>query len=157
MPVLHQLWPACEARRTLAFAYWREVPMRVTGAEKLHAPAEVVWAALADRDVLVRAIPGIEQLDVTGNGRGEFTVTTAIAAVSGTYAGAAVIQHADAPSALGLHVSAAGGRGTIQAGAVLRPASGPGDWTENRHQAAAHRSRTIPGTGQSMQACIPMT
>src|SRR5260370_19066841 len=123
MPVLHQLWPAGEARRTLAFAYRREVPMRVTGAETLHAPAEVVWAALADREVLVRAIPGIEQLDVTGNGRGEFTVTTAIAAVSGTYAGAAVIQHADAPNVLGLHVPAPVARETIAPDAVVLLAS----------------------------------
>src|SRR5260221_13975264 len=126
--------------------------MRVTGAETLHAPAEVVWAALADRDVLVRAIPGIEQLDVTGNGRGEFTVTTAIAAVSGTYAGAAVIQHADAPNVLGLHVSAAGARGTIGADAVGRLASGDGGPAEVRYEADAEVAGPSAGKRQRKMA-----
>ena len=128
--------------------------MRVTGTETLHARAEVVWAALADRDVLIRAIPGIEQLDVTGNGRGEFTVTTAIAAVSGTYAGAAVIQHADAPNVLGLHVSAAGARGTIGADVVVRLAPAADGATEVSYEADAEAAGPIAGIGQRMLASI---
>ena len=128
--------------------------MRVSGAGTLHAPAEVVRAALADRDVLVRAIPGIERLDVAGHGRCEFTMTTAVAAVSGTYAGAAVIQHADAPNVLGLHVSAAGARGTIGADVVVRLAPAADGATEVSYEADAEVAGPIAGIGQRMLASI---
>jgi uncharacterized protein len=128
--------------------------MRVSGAGTLHAQAEVVRAALADRDVLVRAIPGIERLDVTGNGRCEFTMTTAIAAVSGTYVGAAVVRQAGTPGALGLHVSAAGARGTIRADVVMRLAPAADGATEVSYEADAEVAGPIAGIGQRMLASI---
>jgi len=128
--------------------------MRVSGAGTLHAPAEVVRAALADRDVLVRAIPGIERLDVAGHGRCEFTMTTAIAAVSGTYVGAAVVRQADTPSVLGLHVSAAGARGTIRADVVMRLAPAADGATEVSYEADAEVAGPIAGIGQRMLASI---
>jgi carbon monoxide dehydrogenase subunit G len=128
--------------------------MRVSGAGTLHAPAEVVRAALTDRDVLVRAIPGIERLDVTGSGRWEFTMTTAIAAVRGTYVGAAAVRQADAPSVLGLHVSAAGARGTIRADVVMRLAQAADGTTEVSYEADAEVAGPIAGIGQRMLASI---
>src|ERR1017187_3615176 len=52
---------ACDPRQTR----WapREADMRVTGAATLAAPAGTVRAALGDRDLLARAIPGCERLD----------------------------------------------------------------------------------------------
>jgi carbon monoxide dehydrogenase subunit G len=128
--------------------------MRVSGAGTLHAPAEVVWAALADRDVLVRAIPGIERLDVSGKGRLEFTITAAIAAVSGTYAGEAAVQHADPPGVLELHISAAGARGTISADVVVRLAPAADAATEVSYEADAEVAGPIAGIGQLMLASI---
>ncbi len=75
--------------------------MRVTGTATLAAPAGAVRAALRDRDLLVRAIPGCERLDVTGTGRGRLTVTTAIAAVSGTYTGEVAIIERPEPGLAG--------------------------------------------------------
>jgi carbon monoxide dehydrogenase subunit G len=138
----------------LAFAYRREVPMKVSGAGTLHAPAEVVWAALADRDVLVRVIPGIERLDVTGSGRLEFTITAAIAAVSGTYVGEAAVRTADPPSVLGLHISAAGARGTISADAVVRLAPAADAATEVGYEVDAEVRGPIAGIGQLMLVSI---
>jgi uncharacterized protein len=128
--------------------------MKVSGAGTLHAPAEVVWAALADRDVLVRVIPGIERLDVTGSGRLEFTITAAIAAVSGTYVGEAAVRTADPPSVLGLHISAAGARGTISADAVVRLAPAADAATEVGYEVDAEVRGPIAGIGQMMLASI---
>ena len=128
--------------------------MRVSGAGTLHAPPEVVWAALADRDVLVRAIPGIERLEVSGSGGLEFTITAAIAAVSGTYAGEAAVRQADQPSVLRLHISAAGARGTISADVVVRLAQAADAATEVIYEADAEVSGPIARIGQLMLASI---
>jgi len=128
--------------------------MKVSGAGTLHAPAEVVWAALADRDVLVRVIPGIERLDVSGSGRLKFTITAAIAAVSGTYVGEAAVRQADPPSALGLHLSAAGARGTITADAIVRLAPAADAATEVGYEVDAEVRGPIAGIGQLMLASI---
>ena len=42
--------------------------MKISGAATLHAPADQVWTALNDPAVLVRTIPGCEQLEATGAG-----------------------------------------------------------------------------------------
>jgi uncharacterized protein len=128
--------------------------MRVSGAGIVHAPGEAVWAALAERDVLVRAIPGIKRLDVTGNGRCEFTITIAIATVSGTYGGAAVVRHGDAPSVLGLQVSAAGARGTVSADVVVRLAPAGEGATEVSYEADAEVAGPLAGIGQRILASI---
>jgi uncharacterized protein len=130
--------------------------MRVSGAGTVHVPAEAVWAALAERDVLVRAIPGIERLDVTGNGRCEFTIAIAIAAVSGTYGGTAAVRHADAPSVLGLHVSAAGARGTVSADVEVRLTPACDGATQVSCEADAEVAGSIAGIGQRMLASIAL-
>jgi carbon monoxide dehydrogenase subunit G len=128
--------------------------MRLSGAGTVHATGEAVWAALADRNRLLRALPGISQLDVPGNGRCEFTMTTAMAPVSGTYTGEAVIRYAVAPSALGLHVSAAGARGTISADISVRLTPGGDDATEVSYEADAEVAVPLAGIGQRMLTSI---
>lgn len=128
--------------------------MRVSGAALVHAPAEAVWAALGDRDVLLRAIPGIERLAMTGNGRCEFTVRAAIAAVSGTYTGETVVRQAGAPSRLGLTISAAGARGTINCDVDVRLVRASDEATEVSYEADAEAAGPIAGIGQRMLASI---
>lgn len=128
--------------------------MRVSGAALVHAPAGAVWSALGDRDVLVRVIPGIERLAPTGSGRCEFRVRAAIAAVSGTYTGEAVVRQADAPSRLGLTISAAGARGTINCDVDVRLMSASGEATEVSYQADAEAAGPIAGIGQRMFTSI---
>ncbi len=43
--------------------------MKVTGSATLNAPREQVWAALNDPAVLVRTIPGCQQLEEVVQGR----------------------------------------------------------------------------------------
>src|SRR5258708_39901552 len=123
--------------------------MRVSGAALVHASAEAVWAALGDRDVLLRAIPGIERLAMTGNGRCEFTVRAAIAAISGTYTGETVVRQADAPSRLGLTISAAGARGTINCDVDGRLLPASDQATEVSYQAPAAAARPLAGIAQA--------
>src|SRR5258708_4660721 len=128
--------------------------MRISGSGAVHAPAETVWAALADRDILLRTLAGIDRLDVNGSGRREFTVTIPIAAVSGIYSGEAVLTHADAPSRLMARVSAAGARGTVDACLTVRLDSGSGVETEFSYEAVAEVAGPIAGIGQRLLTSI---
>ena len=53
----------------------RRTRMKITGEATLHAPLERVWWALNDPAVLVRTIPGCQQLEETGPDAYRMTVT----------------------------------------------------------------------------------
>ncbi len=61
--------------------------MKISGVATMHAPAEKVWTALNDPAVLVRTIPGCEQLEATGPDSYRLIMTAGVASVQGTYTG----------------------------------------------------------------------
>jgi uncharacterized protein len=63
--------------------------VRMTGEATVNGPLGRVWAALCDPAVLARAIPGCQQLEVTGQGTCRLTITAAVASTTGTYTGEA--------------------------------------------------------------------
>ncbi|HUZ54509.1 MAG TPA: SRPBCC domain-containing protein [Streptosporangiaceae bacterium] len=140
--------------------------MRVTGTATLAVPAETVRAALGDRDLLARAIPGCERLDVTGAGRCQLTVRTAIAAVNGTYAGEAAIVERQDPGLIGgpaggpagglvvATVSAAGNRGSASAKITVRLAPAGEGATQVSYDVDATVTGAMAGIGQRMLASI---
>ncbi len=129
--------------------------MRVTGAATLTAPAGTVQAALRNPDLLARAIPGCERLDVTGAGRCQLTVTTAIAAVSGTYVGEAVVaEWQEAAGLVVATVSAAGNRGAATAGITLRLEPAGEHGTQVSYEIDATVTGPVAGIGQRMLASI---
>src|SRR5262249_21944548 len=115
----------------------QEVPMKISGAATLRASRGAVWAALADRDLLLRAGPGLDQLDVRNDGRRQFAVTTAIAAVSGSYFGEASVVERAEPGLIVLHVSAIGARGGAIADITVRLAPVGDGGTEFSYEAEA--------------------
>src|SRR5712692_4652282 len=115
--------------------------MKVTGAGLVGAPPGVVWTMLRDPAVLSRAIPGCQSLDVTGQGRCAATVTTAIAAVAGRYAGDAEIRDRREPSLIAADVAVR-----------LAPADGGG--TEVGYEIDALVDGPIAGVGQLVLAAI---
>jgi carbon monoxide dehydrogenase subunit G len=93
--------------------------MKVVGEARLRGPVESVWAALHDAAALGRAIPGCEQFEVSGPGLAQFIATTALPAISGTYAAKLTIAEQQPPDLLKLTVAASGDRGTIAADVTL--------------------------------------
>lgn len=128
--------------------------MKVTGDATLNAPVEVVWTALHDPAVLTRSIPGCERLDVTGSGVGRLTITTALAAVGGTYTGDVCIAEQQAPGFLALRGSGAGGTSTVSADVTVRLASAAEGGTLASYQVDAVVGGAIAGVGQRMLASI---
>ncbi len=94
--------------------------MKVVGEAAVRTPAEAIWAALTDPQILTRAIPGCERLAVRGSGVAEFMVTMTLPALSGTFAGQVSVAAQDPPNLLTLSTSGSGEQGTFSAEVTIR-------------------------------------
>ncbi len=126
----------------------------------LNVPVARAWELLGDPAVLAAAIPGCDQLEVTGPGTGRFTVTPALAAVCGTYSGEFTVTGQAQAGSLTLSASGAGERGgfTIDLTMRLTAASdlaGPGaEATFVRYDLGTVFSGGIARVGQRLVASI---
>ena len=89
--------------------------MKVTGSAVLHAPREKVWSALQDPAVLVRTIPGCQQLEQVGPDSYRATVTAGVASIKGTYTGDVRLTDQAEPKSFVLHAAGSGAPGTVSA------------------------------------------
>ena len=121
--------------------------MKVTGSATLHAPREKVWAALQDPAVLVRTIPGCQQLEEVGPDAYRMTIMAGVASIKGTYTGDVALTDPDEPTAFTLRASGAGAPGTVSAD-VRVTLSEAGDGTRLDYDADAIVGGMIGGVGQ---------
>lgn len=121
--------------------------MKVTGSATLHAPREKVWTALQDPAVLVRTIPGCQQLEEVGPDQYRMTIMAGVASIKGTYTGDVALTDPDEPTAFTLRASGAGAPGTVTAD-VRVTLSEAGDGTRLDYDADAIVGGMIGGVGQ---------
>ena len=121
--------------------------MKVTGSATLHAPREKVWAALQDPAVLVRTIPGCQQLEEVGPDAYRMTILAGVASIKGAYTGDVALTDPDEPTAFTLRASGAGAPGTVSAD-VRVTLSEAGDGTRLDYDADAIVGGMIGGVGQ---------
>jgi len=122
--------------------------MKVSGTATLHAPAERVWAALNDPAVLVRTIPGCEQLEAVGPDRYRMTVTAGVASIKGTYLGDVELTDPEPPKAFALKASGSGAPGTVNADVRVTLEDGGDGTTTLRYAADAVVGGAVGGVGQ---------
>ena len=128
--------------------------MKISGAATMHAPAEKVWIALNDPAVLVRTIPGCEQLEATGPDSYRLTVTAGVASIQGTYTGEIALSERQEPSSFLMTASGAGGPGTVSTSVQVRLAPNGDGSTELSYDADAVIGGMIAGVGQRMLASV---
>ncbi|MGN6332759.1 MAG: SRPBCC family protein [Motilibacteraceae bacterium] len=129
--------------------------MKVSGTARLAAPVDRVWAALNDPAVLVRTIPGCEQLEQVGPDSYRMTVTAGIASIKGTYLGDVVLTEQQPPSSFLLRASGSGAPGTVSA--VVRVQlvpDGEAGVTLLRYDADAVVGGPVGGVGQRVLAGV---
>ena len=125
--------------------------MKVNGTATLHAPRERVWAALNDPAVLVRTIPGCQQLEEVGPDSYRMTITAGVASIKGTYQGDVALTDQEQPGAFTLRASGAGAPGTVSADVkvtLAESADGGGPVTRLDYDADAIVGGMIGGVGQ---------
>ena len=121
--------------------------MKVTGSATLHAPREKVWDALNDPAVLVRTIPGCQQLEEVGPDRYRMTITAGIASIKGTYQGDVALTDQQQPGSFTLKASGAGAPGTVSADVKVTLAEADGE-TRLDYDADAIVGGVVGGVGQ---------
>lgn len=121
--------------------------MKVTGSATLHAPREKVWDALNDPAVLVRTIPGCQQLEEVGPDRYRMTITAGVASVKGTYQGDVALTDQEQPGSFTLKASGAGAPGTVSADVKVTLAEADG-LTRLDYDADAIVGGVVGGVGQ---------
>ena len=128
--------------------------MNISGEAVLEAPVEEVWNALLDPSVLVRTIPGCEQLQTTGENTYDMTVTAGVAAIRGTYTGSCELHDLQPHDSLVLKAVGAGSPGTISADVkVSFTDTGEGS-TRLGYEAEAVVGGMIGGVGQRMLTSV---
>jgi carbon monoxide dehydrogenase subunit G len=128
--------------------------MKVNGSAVLHAPRERVWTALQDPAVLVRTIPGCQQLEQVGPDSYRATVTAGVASIKGTYAGEVRLSDQAEPDSFMLHASGAGAPGTVSADVRVTLAAADNGTTRLDYDADAVVGGAIGGVGQRMLAGV---
>lgn len=121
--------------------------MKVTGSATLNAPREKVWDALNDPAVLVRTIPGCQQLEQIGPDSYRMTITAGVASIKGTYQGEVSLTDQDQPDSFVLRASGAGAPGTVSADVKVTLAETNGS-TRLDYDADAIVGGMIGGVGQ---------
>jgi carbon monoxide dehydrogenase subunit G len=121
--------------------------VKVTGSATLHAPREKVWEALNDPGVLVRTIPGCQQLEEVGPDTYRMTITAGVASIKGTYQGDVALTDHDQPGGFTLKASGAGAPGTVSADVRVTLAESDGT-TRLEYDADAIVGGMIGGVGQ---------
>jgi carbon monoxide dehydrogenase subunit G len=122
--------------------------MKVSGTAVLHAPVERVWEALNDPAVLVRTIPGCEQLEEVGPDRYRMTITAGVASIKGTYVGDVALTEQHQPASFVLKASGSGAPGTVSADVTVDLSAGDDGTTRLSYDADAVVAGPVGGVGQ---------
>src|SRR3954454_875427 len=122
--------------------------MKVIGTATLRAPREAVWRALQDPEVLVRTIPGCQELRAVGADAYELTIWAGVASIKGSYAGRVSLADQSPPQSYTLRASGQGAPGTVRAEARVRLADADGGGTLLTYDADAVVGGMIGGVGQ---------
>jgi uncharacterized protein len=128
--------------------------MKVSGSAVLHAPRPRVWTALQDPAVLVRTIPGCQQLEQVGADSYRATVTAGVASIKGTYSGDVRLTDQAEPDSFVLHASGAGTPGTVSADVRVSLTETEDGATRLDYDADAVVGGVIGGVGQRMLAGV---
>jgi carbon monoxide dehydrogenase subunit G len=128
--------------------------VKINGTAALAAPRDRVWAALNDPAVLVRTIPGCEQLEALGDDRYRMTVTAGVASIKGTYLGEVSLTDPVPATAFTLRASGSGAPGTVQADVRVTLDDADGGGTLLRYAADAVVGGAVGGVGQRVLAGV---
>ncbi|WP_236024988.1 CoxG family protein [Arenibaculum pallidiluteum] len=95
--------------------------MTMEGEVMLPAPRERVWAALNDPEVLRMCIPGVQELEKTGDTEFRATAKLSIGPVKATFKGAVALSDLDPPNGYTISGEGQGGiAGFAKGGANVR-------------------------------------
>jgi len=127
--------------------------MKIVGSAVLGAERDLVWAALRDPGVLVRAIPGCERLESLGGDVYSMTISAGVASIKGVYQGEVILAEPDEPERFVLKARGQGAPGTVEATVEVSLSEVDGG-TRVDYDAEAIIGGMIGGVGQRMLSSV---
>lgn len=121
----------------------------VDGRERLALRSEEVWRRLNDPAVLARCIPGCSGFERLDDRHYRTTLTVAVGAVRGSYAGTVTYRDVQAPDRCTIVVEGRGDKGSIEGQGEIALA-GAGDATEVTYRGTFKLTGPVAGVGQRL-------
>jgi carbon monoxide dehydrogenase subunit G len=123
--------------------------MKLEGSYDVKAPRQKVWTAFLDPEILKKAIPGCEKLELTGPDEYKATMKIGVAAVKGTFEGKVRLSDKQAPDSYRLGAEGSGGPGFVRADTLITLSDIEGG-TRVSYSADVQVGGLIAGVGQRM-------
>jgi carbon monoxide dehydrogenase subunit G len=132
--------------------------MKVEGSYTFDAPRDDVWTAMLDPDVLSNTLPGVQQLEKSGENVYKAAMKIRIGPVQGLYTGTVNLSDLNPTEYLQLHVDGRGAPGFVKGDGELR-LEVQGDQTIMHYSGDAQVGGRLASVGQrlmesSVQALI---
>jgi carbon monoxide dehydrogenase subunit G len=123
--------------------------MKLEGSYEVKAPRQKVWSAFLDPEMLRKAIPGCEKLELTGPDEYKATLKIGVAAVKGTFEGKVRLADKKPPESYRLSAEGSGGPGFVRSDTVITLSDIDGG-TRVSYSADVQVGGLIAGVGQRM-------
>jgi uncharacterized protein len=123
--------------------------MKLEGSYEVKAPRQKVWSAFLDPEMLRKAIPGCEKLELTGPDEYKATLKIGVAAVKGTFEGKVRLSDKKPSESYRLSAEGSGGPGFIRSDTLITLSDIDGG-TRVSYSADVQVGGLIAGVGQRM-------
>jgi carbon monoxide dehydrogenase subunit G len=123
--------------------------VKIEGTYTFDAPQDEVWQAVLDPDVLSRSLPGIQELDSTGENEYRARMKVRIGPVQGQFSGTVQLVDLNPPQGYHIVVDASGAQGFVKGEGDLELATVNGS-TELHYSGDAQVGGRIASVGQRL-------
>jgi hypothetical protein len=120
----------------------------IGGEERFALPAERLWHALNDPEVLTRCIPGCQQMIADGEDRYRVVLKLQVASIGGNFEGAISLSGKTPPKECRIDVSGAGSLGQGTGHATFSLMTEPDGATTMRYAGEGEMGGLVVGVGQ---------
>ena len=93
--------------------------MDISGTYTFPAPPDKVWALLMDPAIIAGCVPGCDKFEADGEDRYKVTLTVALAAITGSYAGTVTLADKVEPQSYKLIAEGQGKPGFVKGTSVI--------------------------------------
>ena len=94
--------------------------MKISGSQTIQAPRQAVWDRLLDPESIRSCLPGVEQLNKTGDNQYEMSMNVGVGPVRGVYSGTIAMSEVDEPNSYRMQVEGSGRAGFVRGTGVVR-------------------------------------
>jgi carbon monoxide dehydrogenase subunit G len=123
--------------------------MDVNGSYTFDAPREEVWQAVLDREVLAKSLPGIQDLESTGENEFRAKMKVRMGPVQGQFNGIVRLVDLNPPEGYHIHIDASGAQGFVKGEGDLKLIEQNGG-TELQYTGEAQVGGRIASVGQRL-------